>query len=88
MATPPLPDRQDYCFTCSQGKKLLSVSVWDVRTGTILRVYSCDAGSAEVGGAAAVCLLGKTHLFCAAKATPFIYVWNLKKVLNNIFIQF
>lgn len=90
MATILLADRHDYCFTCSQGKKLLSVSVWDVRTGVTLRVYSCDTGSAQgagqgvwVGGAAALCLLGETHLLCAPKAIPLIYVWNLKKVIQR-----
>ena len=86
MCTLRLSDRRDYCFTCSQGQKLLSVAVWDVKTGIVCRVYSCDtgvttgAGSTGVGGASAVCLLGETHLLCAPKVVPFIYVWNLKKV--------
>lgn len=81
MSAVPLTGRHDYCFTCSQGQKLLSVSVWDVKTGITIRVYSSDTGSTQgVGGAAAICLLGETHLLCAPKAIPFIYVWNLKKV--------
>ena len=80
--------KKDYCFSCSQGRKLLSVAVWDVKTGIVCKVYSCDTGvntsgagpKSDVGGAAAVCLLGESHLLCAPRAIPFIYVWNLKKV--------
>ncbi len=83
-----LPERRDYCFTCSQGQKLLSVSAWDVRTGITARIFSCDTGvnssrvgsKEDVGGASAVCTVGETHLLCAPKSVPFIYVWNLKKV--------
>ena len=87
MASFAPASRKDYCFTCTQGQKLLSVTAWEVQTGVTQCTYSCDGGSSSgvgpgvIGGAVALCLLGKSHLLCAPSNLPFIYVWSLNKVL-------
>ena len=73
--------RYDYCFTCHCAEHV-SVSLWDVQTGTIRRTYSCSAGSSSrrsEGKAVTIALLGSSYLLCAPSAVPFIYVWSLTK---------
>ena len=79
--------RTDYCFSCHQSPKNVSVSLWDVETGTTQRTYSCETGSVSEGGegkAVSIALLGSSYLFCAPQTVPFIYVWNLKKAGEQI----
>ena len=78
----------DLCFSCSQSTNLLSVTAFDITTGAVLKTYTCDSGRSttlapstnlRVRSATSLCLLGRTYLLCASN-TPFIYVWNVKKV--------
>lgn len=67
------------------------MTAWDVETGVAVRTYSCDAGFSGSsgltsggggggGGSIALCLLRESHLLCAPRNLPFIYVWHLQKV--------
>ena len=82
--------RCDYCFSCYQSAEQISVSLWDVETGTIRRTYSCTAGNVSSRGdgkAVNIALLGSSYLLCAPRAVPFIYVWNLSKVFNSVYLS-
>ena len=79
--------RFEYCFSCYQSAEQVSVSLCEVETGTVRRTYSCTAGSVSSRGdekAVNIALLGSTYLFCAPRAVPFIYVWNLARVSSLI----
>ena len=89
--------RCDYCFSCYQCAEQVSVSLWDVETGTIRKMYSCRmAGNVTVssrsdGRAVNITLLGTSYLLCAPRAVPFIYVWNLLKAsiyLGNLHVAY
>ena len=87
-ATAVVKRRCDYCFTCYHCAKNVSVSLWDVETGTIHKTYSFEAGNVTRHGdgkAVNIAVLGSSYLLCAPRAVPFIYVWNLTKA--GIFIQ-
>ena len=70
----------DVVFCCTKGGKNLRITAWELATGSVQRIYSCDAE----GGASCACLLGKDYLLCSLKALPFIYVWNIRKVNDEM----
>ena len=81
----------DLCLTCSQGVKSIHVTTWDVSTCIVGRVFSCDTGvkqesDSSTRGASGLCLLGNSHILCASRSLPFIYVWNIKKVRQRVLI--
>ena len=59
------------------GGRGIKIAAWDPDKGAVLRSYSCEAE----GGGAALAVLGSTHLLCALKTLPFIYVWHVRKVV-------
>lgn len=75
--------RTDYCFTSHLTPENISISVWDVESGTTRRTYTCETGNMTKppgeGKAISIGLLGTRYLLCAPRTIPFIYVWNLKK---------
>ena len=81
--------RNDYCFTCSQDQNNISISLWDVETGTSRKHYSCETASLSKCGmrtAVIIALLGSNYLLCAPRTLPFIFVWNLMKARLRYFI--
>ena len=80
--------RNDYCFTCCLNPENISISLWDVESGTTRRMYTCETGTmtkAGKGKAVSIALLGTSYLLCAPRTIPFIYVWNLKKASLNLY---
>ena len=73
-------ERTEYCFSCHQDSKQLSISLWDLETGTTRRIYNCDVRSSSKHGKGKIALLGTNYLLYASQTVPFIYVWNIKKV--------
>ena len=79
--------RTDYCFTCCLSPENISISLWDVESGTTTRTYTSETGSIAKPGkgkAVSIALLGTSYLLCAPRTIPFIYVWNLKKASLKI----
>lgn len=72
----------ELCLCSSVVGKSLHVAAWDVYTGVVHRVYSCECGSADdlSNGGACLCLLGHDHLLCSLPSLPLIYVWSSYKV--------
>ncbi|XP_064386089.1 WD repeat-containing protein 18-like [Halichondria panicea] len=71
----------ELCLCSSVVGKSLHVAAWDVYTGVVHRVYSCECGSADdlSNGGACLCLLGHDHLLCSLPSLPLIYVWSSYK---------
>ncbi|CAI8012864.1 WD repeat-containing protein 18 [Geodia barretti] len=59
----------------SSGGKGVKIAAWSPGKGAIQRTYSSETE----GGGAALAMLGKTHIMCALKSIPFIYVWHVRK---------
>ena len=79
--------RTDYCFTCCLSSENISISLWDVESGTTRRTYTCETGNIAKPGkgkAVSIALLGTSYLLCAPRTIPFIYVWNLRKASLNL----
>ena len=72
----------ELCLCSSVVGKSLHVAAWDIYTGVVHRVYSCECGSADdlSNGGACLCLLGHDHLLCSLPSLPLIYVWSSYKV--------
>lgn len=74
-----LAEHEEVLLSCSNGAsgRGVKITAWGPSKGTVKRTYSCEAQ----GGGAALALLGNTYLLCALKSLPFIYAWNLRKVI-------
>ena len=68
----------------SSGGKGVKIAAWSPGKGAIQRTYSSETE----GGGAALAMLGKTHIMCALKSIPFIYVWHVRKVKWETFCEF
>ena len=71
-------EEEELVLSCVSGSggKGVKVVAWNPGKGAVQRTYSCEAE----GGGARLAMLGKTHILCAMKSIPFIYVWHVRKV--------